>query len=141
MADYEKVGLLVIREKDKAVLLCRKHGLRALILPGGCVEPGETPRECLSREIREELGGVMLGEAQHIGTYEDVAASDDPSAVKTVRIQLYQGDIIGRPAPSAEIAELIWFHPDSDHSVLSPILENKIFKDVVGRGILDWNWR
>lgn len=41
MADYEKVGLLVIREKDKAVLLCRKHGLRALILPGGCMEPGE----------------------------------------------------------------------------------------------------
>jgi hypothetical protein len=36
MADYEKIGPLVVRAG--AILLCRKkHGTSLLILPGGCL--------------------------------------------------------------------------------------------------------
>ena len=50
---------LVIRQKDKVLLLLRK-GERALTwgLPGGFREEGESPLQCAIREAEEELGRV-----------------------------------------------------------------------------------
>lgn len=110
-----------------------------LILPGGKYEAGESAFECLSREIAEELGSVRIERLQYVGTYEDRAASDDPSVTKTVSIELCRGELIGEPAALAEIAELVWFGPGSDPRLLSPILINKIIPDLAARGIIDWN--
>jgi 8-oxo-dGTP diphosphatase len=130
--DYDKIGLLVIR--DGKILLCRKrHSTSLLILPGGCREPGESALECLQRELREELGDVTLASADHIGTYSDLAAGDP---TKTVQIELYLGEVTGTPAPHSEIAELIWFHPNEDWSQLAPSLANKILPDLIARGYL-----
>ncbi|HPT98545.1 MAG TPA: NUDIX domain-containing protein [Armatimonadota bacterium] len=136
MADYNKVGLLVIRE-DR-ILLCQKRGLSRLILPGGTLEPGETPEACLHREIREELGDVVARDLEYLGTYRDRAASDDPSVVKTVEIQLYRGEIAGQPVASSEIEALIWFSRESDRELLSLILINAILPDLARRGVLGW---
>ena len=138
MADFNKVGALIQRE-DR-ILLCRKsHGTSKLILPGGRVEAGESDLHCLAREIREELGDVALRNVQYVATYEDRAAFDDPAVIKTVRIALYRGDLIGRPAPASEIAELVWFGPESDRGHLTPILINRILPDLLARGILSWS--
>ena len=143
MADYNKVGLLVLRGDE--ILLCRKHTLTSkLILPGGCIEAGETAEQCLRREIREELGdAVSLGAVDFVGTYLDRAASDDAAVHRTFEIRLYRVEIAGEPVPSSEIAELVWFGPASDPNHLSPILVNKILPDLVARGILEgeaWKW-
>lgn len=138
MADFNKVGLLAI--SDNRLLLCRKdHFTSKLILPGGRIEAGESAEQCLTREIEEELGDVMLGELEYIGTYQDRAASDDPTIHKTVEIQLFKGEIIGEPIASSEIVELVWFGQDSDENELSPILVNKILPDLIERGLLNWN--
>lgn len=132
MADYNKAGLLVIR--DNRMLLCRKsYGTSLLIVPGGCFEPGETPEQCLRREIAEELGPVELTSLRYIGTYSDRAAG---ALEKFVEVQLYSGELQGEPAPQSEIAELVWFGPADDFSMLSPSLANKILPDLLRRGIL-----
>jgi 8-oxo-dGTP pyrophosphatase MutT (NUDIX family) len=129
---YDKIALLVIR--DGRILLCRKrHSTSLLILPGGCREPGESALECLERELREELGDVKLASADRIGAYSDHAAGDP---TKTVRIELYLGELIGTPAPHSEIAELIWFAPADDWSQLAPSLANKILPDLIARQII-----
>ena len=96
MVDYDKVGLLALR--DGKMLLCRKNrSTSLLILPGGCREAGESAMECLKRELREELGHVAVNAVDFVGVYSDRAAGGEASRVKTVRIELYRGELIGEP--------------------------------------------
>jgi 8-oxo-dGTP diphosphatase len=136
--DYDKVGLLTIRE-DRILLCRKKQSTSLLILPGGCLEPGESSAECLDRELREELGDVRVSDVQYVGTYEDRAAGSDDTSPKVVRIELHRGTLLGDPAPHAEIRELVWFGPQDDRRQLAPSLVNKILPDLIARGILPWN--
>ncbi len=141
MADFNKVGLLVT--DGTTFLVCRKKDYTSqLIMPGGQLEPGESEIDCLKRECREELGEhVELHNIRDFGVYEDKAAADDPTIEKTVRIHLFQADLIGSPSPNDEyeIAELVWFGPYSPQKNLSPIIANKILPDLLARGVIHWN--
>ena len=136
--DFDKVGLLAVC--DGKILLCRKkRGTSSLILPGGCREPGESALECLSRELREELGDVITREPELIGVYSDRAAGAVTEPAKTVRIELYRADLIGEPVASSEIGELVWFGEQDDRGQLAPSIANKILPDLLARGILRWS--
>ncbi len=128
-----KAGLLVIR--DDRLLLCRKkHTTSLLILPGGRFEEGESVEQCLRREVREELGDVILSGLLFIGTYTDRAAGSDAM----VRIELYRGELQGEPSPHSEIGEIVWFGEGDDRTQLAPSLANKILPDLIAREILCW---
>lgn len=70
VTEYELAGIETIARgvcvQDGKLLLCRAKGGRTTYLPGGHIEFGETGREALVREIREEMGveaetGIFLG--------------------------------------------------------------------------------
>lgn len=128
-----KAGLLLVR--DGRMLLCRKRGrIGKLILPGGKFEHNETAIECLQREIREELGDVLLDSLQSVGVYEDAAAESG----KHIRVELFSGRIEGSPTANSEIRELVWFGETDERSQLAPSLVNKIIPDLIARRLLPW---
>jgi len=136
--DFDKVGLLAMR--GGKILLCRKkHTTSLLILPGGCREPGESAIDCLSRELREELGDVAVSAVELVGVYTDRAAGPEATPPKTVRIELYQAELIGEPVAHSEIAELVWFGEGDDCLQLAPSIAHKILPDLLARGILPWS--
>ena len=70
MNEYELAGIEVIARgvcvQGGKILLCKAKGGATTYLPGGHVEFGETGREALVREVKEELGvdaetGSFLG--------------------------------------------------------------------------------
>jgi 8-oxo-dGTP pyrophosphatase MutT (NUDIX family) len=60
MQEYELAGIETIARGvaicGGRILLCRAKGGKSSYLPGGHIEFGESAREALLREIREELG-------------------------------------------------------------------------------------
>ncbi|MGI0481940.1 8-oxo-dGTP diphosphatase MutT [Geminocystis sp. CENA526] len=57
---HKKIGVAVIVSEEGQILIDRRlpTGLMANLweFPGGKIEQGETPQDCIKREIKEELG-------------------------------------------------------------------------------------
>ena len=153
MSDYvrrlrEKVGHdllfmpsvhVVIRDDTGRILLVR-HVEGRWQLPGGAVDPGETPAEAARRECMEEIGCVVevdriagvYGGREYRVTY---ANGDDAAWVATI----FDGRIVsGEPAPSDdETIDVGWFAPDAldvleqseaTRLTLRAVLEGKSFQ-------------
>jgi 8-oxo-dGTP diphosphatase len=64
------VGLVALaRAPDGRIVLIRRGDTGGWGLPGGTLEWGETLRECLERELREEAGVELLEGGELLGVY------------------------------------------------------------------------
>ena len=92
MTPARLVVVPVIRDAEERVLLCRMHPERGVFpgqwaLPGGGVEPGETMREALDREVKEEIGATVVSAEPLFfrdGTFEKTFADGTRRAVYMV---------------------------------------------------------
>lgn len=100
--------------KDGGVLLVRRGKPPALgewAIPGGSVELGETLKQAVEREIREETGiTVRAGETCH--TFETVKRDDDGRVqFHYVIIDLMAEYVSGEPVPASDVTEAAWLAP------------------------------
>ena len=72
--EYEVAGIETIARgvciRDGMLLLCRAKGGSTTYLPGGHIEFGETGRQALVREVKEELG-VEASAGRFMGVVEN----------------------------------------------------------------------
>ncbi len=79
----------------------RKHDPNDLGLPGGKVDPGETPYEAMVREVKEETGVDVLG--AHL-IFE---RPDGPHVVQVFLVTDWEGE----PGRTAELGRVKWAEP------------------------------
>jgi ADP-ribose pyrophosphatase YjhB (NUDIX family) len=101
----DKLGWCFI--KDNRLLVARSHGKDKFYIPGGKRETGESDREALIREIKEELSIDLIPESiRYFGTFKDQAHGQPPGIYVTTTC--YLGDYTGEIKASSEIEETTW---------------------------------
>lgn len=99
----------IIVDEISRVLLVR-HGYRpGWHFPGGGVERGERIEHALSREMLEEAGITVLGDARLFGIYSNFGAFPGDHIVLFVVDRWQRGPI---PPPNREIVEQAYFPID-----------------------------
>ncbi|WP_314422300.1 NUDIX domain-containing protein [uncultured Microbacterium sp.] len=116
-----RVSAAIILDADQRVLVVRKEGTSRFMQPGGKPEPGESPAETLTRELREELG-LELGPADlaPLGTFVSDAANEPGHRVVADAFVVTIGS--AEPVAQAELAEFRWITPaDAETLPLAPL--------------------
>jgi 8-oxo-dGTP diphosphatase len=103
-----RVIAAAVLDPSALLLVSKRAAPSVYYLPGGKPEPGEAPRQCLERELAEELG-VTVADAE---PFAEVRA---PAALEGVEMwmSVFVTALAGAPAPAAEIASLKWWPRDS----------------------------
>lgn len=103
-----KVAAAIIQKQGKTFIARRGTSGRLPGMwefPGGKIEPGETPRQCLKRELNEEFGiDAFIGDyiGTHIHAYEFYTVT-----LIVYRVKLWQGEFTLRDHTQA-----FWVSPD-----------------------------
>ncbi|MBE9915827.1 NUDIX domain-containing protein [Paenibacillus donghaensis] len=142
-------------EKPDPALVTSVHGIclhqglvlavhvqgRGYNLPGGHVEPGETPEEAFHREVLEE--GSVKGKIEYLGkmevSHEENALFDPNGKYPLVGYQLfYRMDVTERLPFNREHESLsrIWIEPEelgyvvNEHELIGLVLKNALQRNV-----------
>lgn len=121
--------------KDRKILSTRSKGKDAWYLPGGKREAGETDRQTIIREIKEELTADLIPETlTYLETFK-AQAHGKPEGV-FVKMTCYTGEYKGELTPSMEIEEMGWLTSDTDSKLLSPV-DRIIFRYLKEKDLID----
>lgn len=121
--------------KNKKILFTRSKGKDAWYIPGGKREAGETDKEALVREVKEELMVDLISSTiSYLDTFK-AQAHGKPKGV-FVKMTCYTGEYKGELKPSAEVEEMAWLTSDTDPILLSPV-DKIIFKYLKDKSLID----
>lgn len=125
-----KAALICI--KNKKLLIVHKKTIDLYISPGGKIEKGESDIECLSREVKEELG-CLCSNIKYWDTF-NATTSDN----KEVELRCYFGNLNGEIVlnPEDNIDGFIWIGKNHKNIKMANSLKNKILPGLISRGFL-----
>lgn len=131
---YKAAGIII---QDRKLLFARAENMGFFIDPGGKIEPGETAKQALVRELKEELS-IDIDEAdlEPCGEYTAEAANHKG---KTVHMQAFivkkwRGEIV----PSGEIEELRWLSSNVPADIqVGSIFGGQVLPKLEEQGLVD----
>ncbi len=113
--EWIHAALAVVRDGETVLMLRRREDDRSYpgtwALPGGRIDPGESAREAIEREVLEETG-LRVTVTDQLGVYD----SPLPRRNRTYRITVFDTALKSLPGqlmayPSEEHAEARWMSP------------------------------
>jgi uncharacterized protein (TIGR00730 family) len=118
------IAAAVITDSEGRVLLVRKFRTLFFMQPGGKLGAGETAIEALARELKEELG-CLLVKSEFLGFFAAPAANEPMHRVEAALFQVF---IAGQLEPRAEIEEVAWVDPATSTGLpLAPLTRDHVF--------------
>ena len=121
---HKAAGIII---KDGRELLVRSKGKEHFVEPGGKLMEGETPKQALRRELKEELGiEVDEEDLAEFGTFYADAAGQEHLRLRMdiFRVRSWEGEI----TPSSEIEEERWIGAVIPANVkVGSIFEHNVF--------------
>lgn len=129
---HKKIGVAVISDRQGNVLIDRRKSEGEMgglwEFPGGKIEAGESIKECIKREVKEELDiEIEVGNRLTSITHD----------YQTFRVTLYVHDcqyLSGEPQP-LECEEIHWVNPASMERYQFPEANQQIINLLQQRGI------
>ena len=125
------VGIIV---KNGLLLMVRGYGRSEIWTVGGKKEPKETDLDCLSREIKEEIG-VYVFDSEFYKEYSD---KDFYRTDRWTVQRVYIIDIQGEVKPCHEIEEVVWLSKEDflkDKYRMTSLTYEQIIPDLMKDGI------
>lgn len=120
------IAASIIENPQGQILLVRKQGSAYYMQAGGKLEPGESPRQALQRELAEELeiDPEISFDAHYLGFFQSQAANEPGF---TVQAHVYFLALDVQAQARAELAEVRWAYPeDIEKLELAPLLRQQI---------------
>ena len=126
----------LVMDADGRILLIRPTYKPGWHFPGGGVEKNETARVALQREMEEEAGVVVEGEAELFSLYANFKAFPSDHVAFFLVKQWRRPQV---PAPNAEIAESGFFARDAlPANTIGPV--RRRLAEVLDGAKPDVNW-
>ena len=109
-----RIGSVII--EDKKLLLVKGKKYQELWTPGGKIKSGESDKECLRRELKEEID-VSLVSMKFFKEY----LKKSPYHNRMTKSRIYIVEIDGDIKPGMEIEKFIWYTKEDFDNKKFPI--------------------
>lgn len=138
MNDYDIHKAAGIIIKDRRLLVERSKGKDVFVAPGGKLEMGETPKQGVVRELKEEFQlSVAEDDLEEFGTFYAEAAGSH-NAGKKLRMDVFVVKNAGEIAPDSEVEEIRWITSDIPADLkVGSIFAHDVLPKLKEQGLVD----
>jgi 8-oxo-dGTP pyrophosphatase MutT (NUDIX family) len=132
---YKAAGIII---RNRRLLVERSKGKDVFVAPGGKLEPGETPRQAVMRELEEEFRlHITEEDLREFGTFYAEAAGSH-NAGKKLRMDVFMVATAGEIRPDNEIEEIRWISSDIPEDIeVGSIFAHHVLPQLKEQGLVD----
>lgn len=131
---HKAAGILI---KDKKLLVEKSKNKEFFIAPGGSIEPGETAKQALVRELMEEFQiKVEEKDLEEFGTFT-AEATGQPGRIVEMQCFLVK-KWLGEPTPDNEVEKILWIESTIPENIrISSIFEHEVIPRLKSRKLIN----
>lgn len=131
---YKAAGIII---RDRKVLVERSVGKEYFIHPGGKIEPGETAKQAVIRELKEEFRINVLEADLELFDKSSAPAANSPEVdvhMEVFLVKRWQGEL----TPDSEVEEIRWLTSEVPADIkIGSIMEHETLPKLKAEGLID----
>lgn len=131
---YKASGIII---QNRKVLVERSTGKEFFIHPGGKIEPGETAKQAVARELKEEFGIDVREEDLEPFDKNSAPAANSPEVnvhMDVFLVKKWQGELV----PDNEVEEIRWLSSDVPSDIkLGSIMQHETLPKLKAQNLID----